>query len=142
LPIFQAGCAVGGQLCHSNDPNGNASPGSLVLGSELGTTVDPAIVVAQIVGKPSMLDPSELLVKPGDPNASFLMVKMDGDQSRLVGECNRVPMYRAAYPNCGCSMPMLLDAGALAPGECRTALLDLSTRDLVRAWIAQGAQNN
>jgi hypothetical protein len=64
-------------------------------------------------------------VKPGDPAASYLMHKMDGDTCLFQTQCTSTPVGA-----CGDPMPQ---------GNC---VLDGATRDTVRAWISQGAQNN
>jgi hypothetical protein len=145
LPVFQVSCAVGGQACHSNDPGGNATPGVLVLGSEDGGAIDPGSVITSLVGVMAKLEPNMNLVTAGDPTNSFLMHKMDGDQcaQTLVNDCNQSPSYRTVYPNCGCAMPIALEAGTLSAGQCPAGPpVRQASRDKVRAWIAQGAKNN
>ncbi len=61
-------------------------------------------------------------VTPGDPRASYLMRKMDGSQCALDAQCTG--------GSCQQSMPK------------NETVLDIATRDIVRRWIAQGAQNN
>jgi hypothetical protein len=64
---------------------------------------------ASIVGKPSREQPQKLLVDPGHPESSYLMLKVLGDPSIT-----------------GVQMPK---GGALAPAQI----------DVLRAWIAGGA---
>jgi hypothetical protein len=142
MPIFQTSCAGGGQACHARDPLGNATPNDLMLGGEIGAPVDSTFIFQQIVGQPSVLDPNASLVAPGDPEKSFLMHKVDGDQCTLAAACDSNVMYRAVYPNCGCAMPLSVDGGAGPPGACDSELLPSAMRDVIRAWIAQGAANN
>lgn len=58
-------------------------------------------------------------VVPGKPEESFLMAKMDGTQSKLP----------ACSGGCGAEMP---------PGE----LIAQKDRDVVRAWIKNGAKDD
>jgi hypothetical protein len=128
MPIFEATCSAGGSSCHG-DPT-VVSSGRPFLGyfdrrADAGAV---ASVLGGIVGVKSSEDPSMNLVTPGDPEQSFLMHKMDGDQCTLVAECMVPGSYR---PNCGVFMPYQ------AP-----SVLDVSVRDVVRRWIKQGAQND
>lgn len=61
-------------------------------------------------------------VTPGNPRESYLMRKLDGSQCALDAQCTG--------GSCQSSMPK------------NEALLDLTTRDTVRRWIAQGAKND
>jgi len=63
------------------------------------------------------------LVTASDPSKSYLMHKLDGDQCQYNAECS------------GQSCLSLMPSGG-------TQLLPVATRDVVRRWIAQGAQNN
>lgn len=83
---------------------------------------DPAKVRAAIVSVSSDELPSMAYVKPGDPKGSYLMRKMDGSQCVLDAQCTG--------GSCQLSMPR---------GE---QPLPVETRDVVRRWIAQGAQDN
>ena len=64
------------------------------------------------------------IVEPGDPQHSFLMHKLDHTLDCSLLQC-------AAVNDCGTTAPQ----GASNP-------LSADTRDAVRRWIAQGAQNN
>ncbi|HXX65876.1 MAG TPA: hypothetical protein VEK07_01765 [Polyangiaceae bacterium] len=124
VPVFMTNCAVGGNIgCHSA---GNASP---FLGSSDGG-VDASIVLASIIGVEAGEDPEMDYVAPNEPEQSYLMHKMDGDQCTLQAQC-ALSFYNEYYPNCGASMPFLPHL-----------LLPAPVRDQVRAWISQGAQNN
>lgn len=61
-------------------------------------------------------------VTPGNPRESYLMRKLDGSQCALDAKCTG--------GSCKDSMPK------------NTDLLDVTTRDIVRRWIAQGAKND
>jgi hypothetical protein len=123
-PVFQTSCAMagGGIGCHSA---GNASP---FLGSSDGGA-DAATILASIVGIEAGEDPEMDYIAPNQPEQSYLMHKMDGDQCTLAAQC-ALSIYQES-PACGSSMPFLSNH-----------LLPVSTRDQVRAWISQGAQNN
>ncbi|HEY4013444.1 MAG TPA: hypothetical protein VGM06_08905 [Polyangiaceae bacterium] len=120
-PILQQNCASGGFNCHGTDQN------RPYLGDPDGG-IDPAATLASIVSVLSPEDPLMVFVAPHDPSNSYLMHKMDGDQCTLAAAC---AMSRFAFlDNCGNDMP---NGGPTLP---------LATRDLVRAWIAQGALDN
>jgi hypothetical protein len=97
---FATSCALAGS-CHKG-PN----PGGVLI-------LDAGTAHANLVGVESMLAPGKQLVVPGDPDASFLVHKVEGTMAE--GE--------------GTIMPQ----GAPSPidPECRIAAL--------RAWIAAGA---
>lgn len=120
-PVFQQNCASGGFGCHGTDEN------TPYLG-EVDGGADTSALLASIVNVLSPEDPLMELVAAGDPAHSYLMHKMDGDQCTLAAACM---MSRFDYlANCGNTMP---NGGPALP---------VATRDLVRAWIAQGAMNN
>jgi hypothetical protein len=89
-------------------------------------------VLGAMLNKPSLEDPSMNVVTPGDSTKSFLMYKVDsnaaGDPllSSLTTGC-----AAGDLGNCGTGMPY--------PGA---TLLPQATRDTIRSWINQGAQNN
>jgi hypothetical protein len=128
IPIFRYTCALAGGSCHG-DPSVvmNFRP---FLGYFEGDAGPAAVqeVWSGLVGVKSTEDLGMNLVTGGDPKASFLMHKMDGDQCTLISECMVAGSYR---PNCGVFMPYQ------AP-----TILDMSTRDTVRRWIEQGAADN
>jgi hypothetical protein len=113
VPIFRQSCAIAGSTCH-----GSTTPGRIFLGSTM-APVDPSTIRAQIVDVTSTDLPSMALVKAGEPENSFLMRKMDGDQCILDAQC--------VDGDCLTSMPQA------------SPLLDVPARDVVRRWIAQGA---
>jgi hypothetical protein len=127
-PIFEATCAAGGQSCHG-DPSvvSSARPflGYFDHRADAGTA---GSVLGGLVGVKSMEDPSMNLVTAGDPEQSFLMHKMDGDQCTLIEQCM---VTGSSRPNCGVFMPYQ------APST-----LDVAQRDAVRGWIKQGAKIN
>ena len=83
---------------------------------------DPARVHAAVVGVAAGELPAMPFVTPGDPRQSYLMRKMDGSQCALDAQCTG--------GSCQGSMPK------------NDAPLEVSTRDIVRRWIAQGAKND
>jgi hypothetical protein len=120
-PLFQTSCALSGS-CHQQQTGG---PSQLYLGPPPNQAGDPAGVYAAIVNKPSVELSSMPYVKPSDLANSFLMHKMDGDICQFASQCGATPAA-----SCGVVMPQ---------SGCA---LDGATRDKVRRWIAQGAQNN
>lgn len=75
-----------------------------------------------LVNVPSTKLPRMMIVKPGDPNESFLMKKLDGSHCVLDKECQG--------GTCGEQMPN------------KNTQLSVEERDKVRRWIAQGAKND
>jgi hypothetical protein len=120
VPIFSGSCALSAS-CHG-DPS--TAPLQPYFGSKDGG-VDAETILTPIVSVPSAEDPSMNVITPGDPTKSYLQHKIDGDQASLAAACAGGP-----FPNCGSSMPF----GA--------PLLDTASRDLIRAWISQGAKAN
>jgi hypothetical protein len=124
LPILQRSCGVS-TSCHgdSSAPNEDRP----FLGPNMSTTAtadDIAIILGGIVDVDSYLEADMKVVKPSDPEHSFIMHKLDDTLECDVLTCT-------AKKECGGIMPQ----GADKP-------LDLAERDLVRRWIAQGAANN
>ena len=128
MPIFLNSCSFSG--CH-NMPSGSAALGTptIFLGSKTIPGANSG-VYADLVGVASTELPSMAYVKAGDPENSFLMHKADGDQCLFAtAMCPALPMA-TGLPPCGDSMPM---------GQ---ALIDVTPRDTIRRWIAEGAMNN
>ena len=117
MPLFNLSC--GFSSCHGA---GKASKGGIFLGSQPAMGSDAAQVHMLIVGAKAGEIPTMPYVTAGDPANSFLMHKMDGDQSTLSSQC--VP------PGCQETMPQGNDP------------LPAAQRDVVRRWIAQGALDN
>ena len=114
MPIFAASCGLS-TSCH-----GAESGPRIFLGSK--TNMNGAAILAQTVGVPATELTAMSYITASDPTKSFLMHKMDGDMCTLNAQC--------VNGDCGLSMPQNND------------LLDVSRRDTVRRWIAQGAPNN
>lgn len=102
--ILQRGCVF--SSCH----------GGATAYPSLGETVD----YNALVGVTSREVPALRLVAPGDPAASWMMIKLDGTMSQRA-ECRADPRV------CGVSMPQ--GVPILSRGE----------RDLIRSWISMGA---
>ena len=83
---------------------------------------DPRSTVPSFINVPSQKLATMMLVKPGDPNASFLMKKLDGSHCVLDKQC--------VGGTCGDQMPN------------KETQLTVEERDKVRRWIAQGAKND
>lgn len=108
LPIFGASCSLSSSCHNSTD----TSPGGIYLGTQ------GALVYSNLVNVTSIELPTMVRIKPGDPAASYLLHRIDGDACTLA-ECTDAV--------CNELMPQ----GGPA--------LDESKRLTIRAWIAQGA---
>jgi len=121
LPIFRNSCSVSNS-CHQSE---TASAPQHYLGpsnSQPDPTADQILAILSMVGKAATEEPAMKVVEAGKPETSFLMYKLDGlDCSAL--KC-------ASDNSCGTIMPQ---------GGSK---LSQDQRDIVRRWIAQGAQNN
>ena len=124
MPIFQHSCALGGSSCHGA-PSVTASGRPYLGSAEGGTIAAAAVVLQQIVAVLSTEDTTMKLVAPSDPANSFLMHKVDGDQCTLAAAC-----ANSAFRDCGQQMPW------------NSGTIEATSADAIRAWIAQGAQNN
>jgi hypothetical protein len=129
MPIFRASCSAGAGMCHG-DPSvvtmGLGTGGNRTYLGPSNGAADPAAIIAAMVGRPSFEDPSMNVVTAGDPTASFLMYKMDGELTALAPQCSSGDIGK-----CGALMPITA-----------SQMLPQATRDKVRAWIAQGANND
>ncbi len=109
FPIFGQSCAF--STCHG------ATSGS-ANGIYLGGT-DASAVHANLVGVSAVELSSMPYVTAGEPQASFLLRKLDGSQCAL--DCGG---------SCGENMPR---TGQTLPD---------ATRNVIRSWIVQGAKND
>ncbi len=125
LPTFQRSCGIAGATCHGV-PSVWTTQQRPYLGNFDGGT-DAGEVVTAIVGVASPEDPKLTIVKAGDPSNSYLMHKLDWDQCQFASDCAQ---SQTQYTDCGQGMPY------------SSPQLDPDTRDTVRRWIAQGANNN
>jgi hypothetical protein len=126
--MFRKTC--GGAACHSGNPPNTEPAGGLYLGPparETGKQDDNTEKerVRTELAKQALLLPSMKIVEPGDPENSFLMLKMDGCQASHPAASSCLPSEDGVP--CGEVMPFATDP------------LCSAERDLVRAWIAQGA---
>lgn len=129
LPLFRRSCGLSSS-CHGSVTGSEAE---LYLGPK---NADPApdetargAIIAGIVGKPSLTAPAMNLVTSGSPEQSFLMHKIDDTHNAQNLTCTAQPGAESKQP-CGDRMPQ----GADIMSKCE--------RDVIRAWIQQGAQNN
>jgi hypothetical protein len=127
-PLFNQSCAIGNGECHGEPNNPVNLQIYLGLPGDAGTP-DASQILSGIVGVTSLEDSKMALVKAGDPTNSYLMHKLDDDQCQFASECGP-PQNGEMGIVCGVGMPY------------SSGILDLDTRDQVRRWIAQGAQNN
>jgi hypothetical protein len=104
--------------CSGNDCHGTPNNQNHVFVS----ATDPKSTVPGLVNVPSKKLPSMVYVKPGDPNNSFLMKKLDGSHCALDKQC--------VGGTCGDQMPN------------KETQMTVEERDKVRRWIAQGAKND
>jgi hypothetical protein len=112
VPIFNFSCVF--SSCHGSLSGG---ANGIFLGG-----ADAKAVRKNLVDVSAPELPSMVFVKPGDPRNSYLMRKLDGSQCLLDAQC--------IDGDCGDSMPQ------------NEQTLPIETRDVVRRWIAQGAQEN
>jgi hypothetical protein len=117
MPVFGSNCASAS--CHgiAQEPQGG-----VFLGAMLADGSDAPTVYAQLVSTPSGELPTMPLVTPSDPTMSYLMHKLDGDQC----------LFQSTCVGNDCMQPMPFQTTTLPP----------DTRDIVRRWIAQGAQDD
>ncbi len=131
LPIFERNC--NSSICH-----GATMAADLYLGlaaSEGPTPDDVATTVVTSLKAPSQTAAAVNNVEPGNPENSFLMLKVDGCQNSVGLSCVDVAdKYNFCSDNaCGDSMPLV--------GEPDFPL-SADDRNTIRAWIAQGALDN
>lgn len=100
--IFTPLCAT--SACHSGNPPANAP-----------LSLDPGAAWSQLVGVPSAELPSMNLVEPGDPDRSYLVLKLRGTAGDAGGTATLMPLGGAP--------------------------LDAEQEAAVEAWIADGAPN-
>jgi|GEM_PF-1052833 len=113
--IFTRTCAM--PACHGRGPNGGGGSGGLFL-------TDGVTSHSSMVDQPSDQVSSVRLVVPGDPDNSYLVMKVEGTMR------SRLPMQCAVSPGrnpCGVQMPQL------------AAPLTTAERTLIRNWILAGA---
>jgi hypothetical protein len=131
VPILQMDCATGGTACHG-DPSvltmGGISGGNReYFGPPSGTYMasDISTVLAGIVNKDSVEDPSMPVVTPGNTSKSYMWYKLNNMQSTLAASCSASGLS----PACGTEMP-------------NGVTLPQSDLTIIENWITQGAKNN
>jgi hypothetical protein len=122
LPLMRRSCGLSSS-CHGTTGN---PPGYVYLGSPASGPAPTDLEIQAMFDE--MLAPAKeavgmARVKPGAPDQSFLMYKMDGDLSCKGITCD-------STLGCGTSMPQ------------SSPILSLDERNLVRRWISQGAKND
>jgi hypothetical protein len=127
-PIFVGSCAAEGSSCHGAPTTDVETTGQEFLGYPDGGDYDAAGILSALVGKPSPENTTMDLIEPGAPDASYMMHKLDDDQCQYATICDATK--NSVFAECGYGMPF---------GK---PILPQATRDLIRQWIAQGAQNN
>jgi len=116
--VFNKSCGLS-TSCHGS---ATSSQQGLFLGLKGAAGADASQVRTNILGAKATEITSMPLVTAGDPKTSYLMHKMDGDMCTLNAQCTG--------GDCQSSMPQGSD------------ILPSVNRDVVRRWIAQGAQDN
>ena len=122
--------ACGFSTCHGNLQKPAAG---LFLGPPLFSFTDPiqiipeeiAAVLANLIRRPSQIAPALNRVVPGDPQNSFLMIKVDGCFTPIAAQCENQLPGSVTDHRCGDVMPR--GGQPLVPAE----------RDTLRRWISQ-----
>lgn len=111
--IFERSCSG---YCHAG--GGDVGP-SLILAPSDGSA-------PTLLDRPSRQVPRVMLVVPGDPDASYLVRKIDGTMGAL-------PECASNSRRCGIPMPYAVRDGG------PVVVMPAEERDLIRRWIAAGA---
>ena len=111
--IFESSCSG---YCHAG---GRDVGPSLILAPHDGSPPD-------LLDRPSRQVPRMMLIVPGDPDASYLIRKIDGAMGAL-------PECVSDARQCGIPMPYAWRDGVPA------VVMPPEQRDLIRRWIAAGA---
>jgi hypothetical protein len=150
-PLLRRGCgfsschgvAFGGKAALFLGPNLNSDAGIIAADAgrdDAGRLIDPEgstlteaeirqLVVDGLVHVPSRTAPAMNLVEPGDPEQSFLMLKLEGCQAEANLTCEVQSGAQSDNP-CGDLMPR--NGEKLPDAEL----------DVIRRWILQGAKND
>lgn len=108
--IFSTSCAVAATSCHAS------------VGRQAGLDLSAGVAYGAIVGRSSTQVPRLQLVNPGNPDQSYLLLKI-GTAYQMLPECQG-----PGFGPCGTPMPMV-GGSPLSPTD----------RDTIRRWIAGGA---
>lgn len=125
LPTFQLSCGIAGSTCHGTRSVATTQQRPFLGFPDGGT--DAGEVIKGLVGVPTNENPQMQYVVANDPENSYLMHKVDGDQCQFAAQCAQ---GTTQYTDCGQQMPY------------SSPPLDQKTRDDLRRWIAQGALTN
>lgn len=106
VPLFVKKCAY----CHMKE------------GSDAGLILEPRFAYVMIVNVPSSQSALKRVV-PGDPERSYLLLKMQNRHREVGGGGSKMPIF----------------PGGVGYGVLSAAPAEI---DLVRAWIASGATDN
>jgi hypothetical protein len=123
-PTLQRNCSD--LACHGTQPGRGAA---LYLGAPPPAKVKASEIHALLVDVRSRTAPRVSLVKPGDPELSFLLLKIEGCQSSVGLDCVK-QAGATSGDACGDKMP-----------QGGRPICD-NDRELLRTWIAQGAEDN
>jgi len=106
VPLLAKECA----MCHLKE------------GPAAGLVLEPRFAYAMTVGVPSAQSPL-MRIAPGDPERSYLLLKMQNRHREVGGSGNKMPVF---------------------PGGVGAGVLSARAEeiDLLRAWIAAGALDN
>ena len=123
--VLRRACTA--SACHDESP----MTASLFIAPSASTPITEAHVdrflgTADGVMRASATLPTMQIVKPGDPESSFLMRKIDGCFDDVASGCT--PLQAGSSHPCGERMPLGSDS------------LCADERDMIRRWIAQGAK--
>ena len=124
LPVFEQSCALSAS-CHGNPLSPSGPAGYQPYLGEVNPETTPSdvdLIFMVNVGADSVRAPSMKIIDPGKPETSFLMHKMDGDLDCAELAC--------LMDDCLVSMPQ------------GSGILPRESRDKVRNWILQGAEQN
>ena len=142
-PIFEQSCSLSTQ-CHGQSGTIQTTPWVMYLGTVDGGT-DAAEIMSGMIDVPSPENAKMPIVKPGDPEHSWMMHKLDFDHCAYAADCNATT-NAMQYPSCGFGMPYNSTSLCLDSQKDCVAQQTISTqygeRDQIRRWIAQGAKNN
>jgi hypothetical protein len=125
-PILAANCTQA--ACHGS---GASAKAALELGPpERDPTPEEITAAYETLNRASVTVNTMSLVAPANPNASFLMLKIEGCQNGASLDCTQI-LPNACNAPCGEPMPPL-------PAETYPTL-DEQEKLTIRRWIAQGA---
>lgn len=142
MPYLRGGCGETAG-CHGTAPGA----ANLYFGSSTLEALDDAAIsalITQMTTTPSEIAPTEKNVVPGDWQSSFLMSKLDGCQNAYGLTCNTDSahlLFSLCGKTCGDGMPAS-EGTAMNPTPFATTAEERVIIHKIRAWIAQGAQDN